>query len=108
MALVVELTVVSVHDADGREKDLGVRFLGRNVATNVAQECALASSAECCVHELVVRAHKLSVNIYTRTEATLRVVVTGRHGNTMLLRLWCSDSSSELGKRTRPHYAGET
>ena len=103
MACVVELTVLSVHNVDGSEKQLGVQFLGRNVATNVAQECALACSPTCCVHELVAAAHKHKLK--------LRVDVTGRHGSTMLLRLSGTEqatrSSSELGKRTRPYYPAE-
>ena len=103
MACVVELAVLSLHDADGSEKQLGVKFLGRNVATNVAQECALAFSPTCCVHELAAAAHK--------HEFKLHVVVTGRHGSTMLLRLSGTEQttrcSSELGKRTRPYYPEE-
>ena len=104
MRCVVELAVLSVEDVDGSEKQLGVRFLGTNVATNVAQECALAFSPPCCVHELVAAAHE-------HKDTKLRVVVTGRHGSTMLLQLPGTEEaargSSVLGKRTRPHYPAE-
>ena len=104
MHCVVELAVLSVEDVDGSEKQLGVRFLGTNVATNVAQECALAFSPTCCVHELVAAAHE-------HKDTKLRVVVTGRHGSTMLLQLPGTEEaargSSVLGKRTRPHYPAE-
>ena len=108
MPCVVELAVLRVHDADGSEKEFGVRFLGSNVATNVAQECALAYSPHCCVHDLLVQARQAMLENKRGQESILRVTVTGRHNNTMLLRVAALEpSASALGKRSRPYYAGE-